>query len=164
MFDVKDLIRGGYDLHVHESTRIILDVVEILCNKINAVKSLVNTIQYVLGKLLGEYKERKDLVDFDKELFRQKRSRMKYDKGVDMRRIDLYHSVYALSRSLTLSFFIHFIMVIACKPHFLSVERIMIVDGILVIVFFERAYRYYRSWIKNTFIQYRLIYGEKEQG
>lgn len=81
---------------------------------------------------------------------------LKYNNNVNTRRIDTYHSVYALSRSLLLCFAINFVLlIIDCS----FTERllnwpIITTDVLLCILFFIRAYRYFHSWVKNVYVQY----------
>lgn len=81
---------------------------------------------------------------------------LKYNNIISTKRIDTYHAVYALSRSLSLGHIVHMIIVILswmCTDNGISAVYIAI-DIMMAILFFERAYRYFYSWIKNIFIQY----------
>lgn len=82
---------------------------------------------------------------------------LKYDKNVSTRRIDTYHSVYALSRSLCLCFLSHLIIV----SHTTQNLYLLFTDLILVFLFFIRTYRYFHSWVKNVYIQYYTTVASK---
>lgn len=106
-----------------------------------------------------EYKE----VKFDKAL-----SYLKYKDNINTRRIDTYHSIYALARSLCLCFLMHAIIIFLTSHFFeeidISMEKFFFVlDIVLVALFYIRAYRYYHSWVKNIFIQYNFLIKETSE-
>jgi len=94
--------------------------------------------------------------------FEVARSKLKYHRNLNTERMDVYHSIYALSRSLSIAFVIHIVCaIVSTLPCFTTIHVVIIVlDGILAYVFFVRAYRYFLSWIKNTYIQYFLCVWE----
>ena len=90
--------------------------------------------------------------------FEEAISVLKYDNAINTRRVDTYHSVYALARSMFLCFFVHIFMY-GIGVHLngtakISLFAVIIIDLALALLFYIRAYRYYWSWIKNVIIQY----------
>lgn len=100
----------------------------------------------------GEYQK----LNFDKAM-----CCLKYTNKTGTARIDRYHSVYALARSLAVCFMSHSIicLVSAMVENNASreVSSIIMLDLVLFFVFSERTYRYLCLWIENTFIQYYLL-------
>lgn len=91
--------------------------------------------------------------------FEEARSHLKYNNtNINLKRIDVYHSIYALSRSLSIAFLIHIIIVIiSLSKYFETINwSFILIDILCAFLFLCRAYRYYLSWVKNTFIQYFL--------
>lgn len=86
---------------------------------------------------------------------------LKYTNNTSTVRIDKYHSVYALARSLAVCFMSHIIicLVSAMVENNASreVSSIIMLDLVLFFIFLERTYRYLCLWIENTFIQYYLL-------
>lgn len=109
----------------------------------------VNAIESVIPQ--KAYKE----MNFEEAI-----SNLKFNNNISTKRIDTYHSVYALARSLTLCFCIHcgieLILWLSSEMSNKSAEIIMFIDFIMAILFFDRTYRYYYSWIRNIFVQYFL--------
>ena len=99
-----------------------------------------------------EYKE----LNFDRTL-----CCLKYTNNTGTVRIDKYHSVYALARSLAVCFMSHIIicLISAMVENNASreVSSIIMLDLVLFFIFLERTYRYLCLWIENTFIQYYLL-------
>ena len=95
-------------------------------------------------------------------------SYIKHSGNTNTKKIDKYHSVYALARSLSLCFFTHFLFqgvswLWLSAPSFPSLV-IMSTDLLLVVLFMERSYRYFNSWIREAFVQYYvLMYTERER-
>lgn len=91
-------------------------------------------------------------------------SAMSYLKYIDekgTKRIDKYHSVYALARSLSIGFSVHAIVEIGYSLIVngnVSVASLAFaaVDTVFAWVLWKRAYRYFCGWVKNIFIQYSL--------
>lgn len=91
---------------------------------------------------------------------------LKYDEKITTRRGDTYHSIYGLSRSLSVAFILHIVIVIISNlSSFASIHiMLLLVDVALVLIFYCKAYRFYMNWIKNTYIQYYIcIYHRKEE-
>ena len=89
---------------------------------------------------------------------------LKYDEEITTRRVDTYHSIYGLSRRLSVAFILHIAIVFFSNiSSFASIHILLIlVDVVLVLIFYCKAYRFYMNWIKNTYIQYYLcIYKRK---
>lgn len=81
-----------------------------------------------------------DLVDFDKAI-----SYLKYNNTINTKRIDTYHAVYALSRSLCLCFLGHSVLLtlnlIISYCHNWSIKPsgwIIVIDIVLLLLFFIR--------------------------
>lgn len=94
---------------------------------------------------LPDNKNKGEVIEFDKAI-----SSLKYDKNISTKRIDTYHSVYALSRSLCLCFLGHAIILVFVHWNLF----LLITDAIMALLFFERSYRYFHSWVKNVYLQY----------
>lgn len=92
---------------------------------------------------------------YNKINFDEARSYLKYAGKTGTKQIDKYHSICALSRSLSICFAAHavveLIVGVANGPIYIST---IIVDGVLAILFWVRTYRYFTSWIRNTLVQY----------
>ncbi len=101
-------------------------------------------------------------VNFEKAV-----SLLKYHDKISTKRIDTYHSVYALARSLFLSFFFHIICSIV-NFYIGNMKSTLwllpiIIDVFLCILFFIRTYRYFHSWVKNVYIQYHYHFEERRK-
>lgn len=98
--------------------------------------------------------------------FEYARNILKYSADINTKRLDVYHSIFALAKSLSVTFTFHIALaIIACIKYFSAVNICFIVlDVILAFLFFCRAYRYYLSWIKNTYIQYFFCVYIKQLG
>lgn len=90
---------------------------------------------------------------------------LKYDGKVGTRRVDTYHSIYGLSRSLSVAFILHIAIVIFSNiSSFASIHILLIfVDVVLGLIFYCKAYRFYMNWIKNTYAQYYLCIYKNEK-
>ena len=158
---------------LHEAGKLIADTFNCfsfqLINTRNNISSLRHPkIFHILYRIRYEYKQELDNngIDIDKVVnFDRAISYLKYDEGTSTKRIDTYHAVYALSRSLCLCFLGHIVLsliVIAiillpcylnnwdCKPYI----YFCVIDFILLLLFFLRTYRYFHTWVKNVYIQY----------
>ena len=117
------------------------------------------------GKIREEYKSIVSSVIPNKKYismkFHEALNELKCDSKVCTKRIDTYHSVYGMSRSLSLSFIIHAVVELAvflCGNFGDRVILIFIVADIILSIFFlNRAYRYFCSWVRNVFIQRYLV-------
>lgn len=94
---------------------------------------------------------------FDKAL-----NDLKYSNTVSTKRIDTYHSVYGMSRSLSICFGIHALVklvVLICESQ-MSVQAatVILIDIVLSCFFIHRAYRYFCAWIRNVFIQHDKVF------
>lgn len=95
-------------------------------------------------------------IDFDSAV-----ACIKYGGNTGTKRIDKYHAIYALSRSLTLCFGAHAVMLLAiamvdsgCTP---ATPVMAAFDVIMVGILWIRTYRYFCMWVKNVFLQYHFI-------
>lgn len=99
-----------------------------------------------------------DLDEFYETSFDKAISYLKYNNNISTKRIDLYHSVYAFSRSMLFSFAIHFFITLfsplLLDPNWLSLIFTLVIDAAIGLMFYVRAYRYFMSWTKNVYIQY----------
>lgn len=90
-------------------------------------------------------------MSFDKAI-----SYLKYH-NINTSRVDTYHSIYALSRSLTLTFFIHLLLsFIALIDGYTISFWYFLMDTVVAYLFFIRTYRYHYFWVESVFIQYYL--------
>lgn len=90
-------------------------------------------------------------MSFDKAI-----SYLKY-YNINTSRVDTYHSIYALSRSLTLTFFIHlFLSLIALFCGSTISFWYFFIDTVFAYLFFIRTYRYHYFWVESVFLQYYL--------
>jgi hypothetical protein len=107
----------------------------------------------------------KSIISQNSISFEKARAALKYASNIDTKRMDMYHSIYALARSLSVAFAIHILLIlISLLPCFTTINcLLLIVDIMLVFVFYLRAYRYFISWIKNTYVQYFLCFILKNQ-
>lgn len=97
------------------------------------------------NNIVHDNKNEVEVIEFEKAI-----SSLKYDKNNSTKRIDMYHSVYALSRSLCLCFLGHAIILAFVHWNLF----LLITDAIMALLFFERSYRYFHSWVKNVYLQY----------
>lgn len=112
-------------------------------------------------KIKKEYKatvenEIPDSGFYNKINFDKASSYLKYVNKTGTKRVDKYHSICALSRSLFLCFSLHALAAL-CFAIFqpdTTYYRIMAVDIVCACLFWVRTYRYYCSWIRNTLVQY----------
>ena len=98
--------------------------------------------------------------------FQYARNRLKCSTDINTKRLDVYHSIFALARSLSIAFAFHIVLAIIICIKSSSAVNIcfLVLDAILAFLFFCRAYRYYLSWIKNTYIQYFFCIYIKQLG
>ena len=113
------------------------------------------------GKIKKEYKavvenEIPDRQFYNRINFDQASSFLKYTSKAGTKRVDKYHSICALSRSLFLCFLLHAFVALyfAHSQYDDTYYRIMAVDCVCACLFWVRTYRYYCSWIRNTLVQY----------
>ena len=93
--------------------------------------------------------------------FYKANSYIKHSGNTNTKKIDKYHSAYALARSLSICFFTHCLFQGASwlwlsAPSIPSLV-IMSTDLLLVMLFMERSYRYFNSWIREVFVQYYVL-------
>lgn len=147
---------------LHEIGKILADIVPWFClSDINTrmyKKDIQKRPVLLLKRIRYEYQQahkkndivkNNQVVDFDKAI-----SSLKYNEKVNTKRIDKYHSIYALSRSLFLCFLIHAIIICFYWNLFL-----FITDLFLMLLFFVRTYRYFYSWVKDVYLQYYKTIG-----
>ena len=80
---------------------------------------------------------------------------IKYSADDSTHRVDTFHSIYALARSLSLTFFLH--CIIALVVAFLNYKvspLYFFFDVALTILFFARTYRYHYFCVESVFMQY----------
>lgn len=87
--------------------------------------------------------------------FHQAIAFLKFEGTMHTKRIDTYHSVYALSRSLALCFTFHItaevLAIMFTELHCKAAIGMLIFDIIMAMIFLGRAYRYYHSWVRNAY-------------
>lgn len=155
---------------LHEAGKIIADFTK--CFNFSSINSRCNLaiserpkFFHIFKRIKFEYKHTLNdnginidtLNSFDKAI-----SCLKFGKNINTKRIDTYHSVYALSRSLCLCFLGHIILysvyaIWACCGNW-SVKPnlwLIIFDIIAIALFFIRTYRYFHTWVKNVYLQYQ---------
>lgn len=131
------------------------------------LKSNVNSCVFTPRSL--QYRYRKILKDCGvspAKPFDRVYSDLKYKQNIDMKRLNLYHSVYGLSRGLFIAAIVHFILTIVflCKEkvcpfcEFNKLSFYFFVDILLMYIFFCRTVRYFISWVMNTYIQHSLLF------
>lgn len=89
--------------------------------------------------------------------FNTARIHLNYISNTSQSFTDTLHSIYAMSRSLSLIFMLHG----CCSVLFIlsgaSLSLIVpLFDVSIGIIFFYRTYKYYYAWIQNVFIRYHL--------
>lgn len=119
-----------------------------LCHPVQYRKA---EFSYQVNKLLKITKE-SDL-DFD-EILAHNKAKNK------TKLFDKYHSYYGLSRGLFIGFITHLILLcfflIFYEVNIVRVIACLIIDVLLMIIFYIRTYRYYLIWVQNVFIQSSL--------
>lgn len=96
-------------------------------------------------------------------------STIKFRNLSSLLQVDKHHSIYALARSLSLTFLLHLVvsLFVACHsyktPNFsYAISPLYyICDCALAFLFFLRAYRYFYSWVKSVYLQYYYITNSK---
>lgn len=104
--------------------------------------------------------EERTAVTFEKAI-----STIKFKNLPSLSQVDKYHSIYALARSLSLTFLLHLFasLFFVYYPHntadysFTISFWYYICDCVLAFLFILRAYRYFYSWVKSVYIQYHYI-------
>lgn len=88
---------------------------------------------------------------------------LKYNDKTDTRRIDTYHSVYALSRSLCLCFMGNLFFLILETIAFNRELNLWLVfaDALFIVLFSIRTYRYFYVWVKNVYLQFYIQFDRK---
>lgn len=135
-------------------------------SKLN-LKSNVNSCVFTPRSL--QYRYRKVLNDCGvspSKPFDRAYSDLKYNQNIDMKRLNLYHSVYGLSRGLFIAAIAHCILTIfflfkeeVCSfCEFNKLSAYFFVDILLMYIFFCRTLRYFISWVMNTYIQHSLLF------
>ena len=148
---------------LHEIGKVIADLIP--CFKLSKINTRIYEKEIkmcprilVFKRIRYEYQQshignklvkNKKVEDFEKAI-----SELKYNKNINTSRVDKYHSIYALSRSLCLCFIIHAIIMLFSWNPFL-----LIADILFAHLFYLRTYRYFHSWVKNVYLQY---YKEKQ--
>lgn len=134
-----------------------------------AIAYIVGIVLHEVGKLLKIiidklWPERKSKYNDDK--FGNAARYLKYTQGIDTHQYDTYHSVYALARSMCISFVVHIVILFICLfTNYINVYTFIFfsyLDKFLAILFFCRTYKYYKMWIKHTFLQYEFHKKQKE--
>ena len=95
-------------------------------------------------------------------VFEQATSFLKYGRSTETKRIDKYHSIYALSRSLLIMAILHlaatFYCVFVCENT--VSEYYILIDIAAILLLHIRTYRFYYMWNKNVYIQYYYLKNE----
>lgn len=123
------------------------------------------TSQGPFGRIDKEYKTAiKSVIpeaEYDSMEFDSAIACIKYEGNIGTKRVDKYHAIYALSRSLTLCFGAHAIILWGTAligRGYTSATPVMIAfDVIMVGILWIRTYRYFCMWVKNVFLQYHFI-------
>ena len=83
---------------------------------------------------------------------------LKYCSNKQTSRVDTYHSIYALARSLSITFSFHAIISgISLFRGYTISSWLFVFDLLMATLFFIRAYRHYYFWVESVFIQYYYI-------
>lgn len=102
-----------------------------------------------------------DKAEYDSMEFDSAIACIKYEGKIGTKRVDKYHAIYALSRSLTLCFGVHAIILWGAAlvgRGYTPAALVMIAfDVIMVGILWIRTYRYFCMWGKNVFLQYHFI-------
>lgn len=97
---------------------------------------------------------------YRKITFHQANYGLRLSRKADKQKIESYHAVYALSRSLFLCFLLHpfavGVALIAGSATYWNALIMIVLDIFLIILFLIRTVRYYYSWIKNLVIHYYM--------
>ena len=86
---------------------------------------------------------------------------LKYDKNINTKRIDTFEAVYAMARSLSFCFILHFIayVVLWLMGCFRPTSIILIgIDLVLGMMFALRAYKHWIAWKNTVTRQYQIHY------
>lgn len=85
---------------------------------------------------------------------------VKKDK-IDTSSIEKARSIYGLSRSITISFVIHIVIlcVYLCNSYIVN-ATFWVVDAVFIILFLFRTIRYYYIWIQKTLNCYAAVKGK----
>ncbi len=113
------------------------------------------SLQYRYVQILTECKAL-PTVSFDEAY-----SLIKFTKDIDCRRVNVYHSVYGLSRGITVGLFFHLILTVIDCIYLRKLNYLVFVDSVLIYIFFCRTVRYFINWIMNVYLQYHIIKEEK---
>lgn len=92
--------------------------------------------------------------------FHQANYGLRLNSKADKKKVESYHAVYALSRSLFLCFLIHplaevLALITGCVTWWNALIMI-ILDAGCIFLFWVRTIRYYYSWVKNLVIHYYM--------
>lgn len=80
---------------------------------------------------------------------------LKYHFSGNLDSINTLHSIYAMSRSISLLLLLHIVAVFAafiCKYQISF--TIIVIDVLLFFLFYVRTYRYFYYWVESLYIQY----------
>lgn len=106
----------------------------------NYKESIKKTIS---GEIYGD-------MSFDKAI-----SYIKYNTSKYSSRIDTYHSIYALARSLSLTFILHSIIALFALCFKYNISPFYFAsDIVFTFLFIVRAYRYHYFWVESVIMQY----------
>ena len=154
---------------LHEVGKIVTDALTFCFERVKCIKKLKELIQIKLKAYFGKIEKRfleesskkaeisKKKTEVRNVEFEEARSYLRFKGGIDTRRMDTYHSVYALSRSLCVGLFAHLILAVCFSESSELLKKLVMIDSILFILFVIRACRYRQYWIKYTFVQYVLV-------
>lgn len=152
---------------LHESSKLIAESLSGF--NIQEIKKLAYNGDEIHGRvgyrIKKEYKEAIESSIHNENQYQQMKfdeaiSYLKYVNKMGTARVDKYHSVYALARSLSLCFMSHIIIYLSSAMIENNISNatcvVIIFDLIVFLIFWERTYRYLCAWIKNIFIQYYI--------
>lgn len=151
------------------------DIVELSMSERYTFLLLYTAVAYTIGIILHELGKILKLImnkcwhekseKYTDEEFGIAARYLKYTKEVDTHQYDTYHSVYALARSMSFSFLLHLctilVFAVAKSIGICALIFWVFADIFLASLFYYRAYKYYKMWIKHTFFQYNFYTRQK---
>ena len=136
---------------------------QIIAISCTVIAYMVGVLLHEAGKLLIDPILKSSTAHLDGfSDYESKRNAIRFSKDIDLSRIDKYHSVYALSKSLSVCFAIHEVLIISQWVVFVAISYWqIIIDFLLVLLLFERAHRFYKEWVTSILAVYDLRVKDK---
>ena len=156
----------------HEVGKLLCDSIEIFqtekfiirikkCNNIEKKKWFTpfKNIKYEVCTAFNQFGLQRIFNNLENIGFEKAISTLKYNNEIRTNRIDTYHSVYALSRSLCICFICNILLLFLEAIAFKVKLNLwfVIADILFAALFYIRTYRYFHSWVKNVYLQYCKI-------